>query len=223
MINGLKLAMLKILKKLKEKHYTNTKVMTVALVKCLHCQTEFKIIHQNAIKHNRLKRSHCQHCIQETYHNMTGTRIHRIWSGMIARAKDVSDQNYAGRGIGVCQEWEDFRVFYNDMHKTYKDHLTIERTDVNKHYCKENCTWVTMFDQQSNKRTTRRLIYQGKDIHLAELVRQSGVSKMKLTMRLNKGMTADEAVEDAKNSPYGKSKNPVNKKRREMRKLTSTI
>ena len=136
---------------------------------------------------------------------------------MMWRARDKADKNYGGRGISVCQEWSDFNVFYSDMSPTYSDDLTIERVNVNQHYCKENCVWATNMVQQSNKRTNRYLVYQGEEIHLAELVRRTGISKMMLRMRLNRGMSADEAVEDAKNSPYGKSQTSSAVKRREKR------
>ena len=113
-------------------------------------------------------------------------------------------KNYHGRGIEMCSRWESFENFYSDMSNGYSDDLTIERVDVNGPYSPENCVWTTMFKQQGNKRTNRTVVYQGEKIHLAELCRRSGFSKMMLTMRLNRGMTADEAVEDAKNSPYGK-------------------
>jgi len=119
------------------------------------------------------------------------------------RAKDLSDKNYAGRGIGVCIEWEDFKKFYADMREGYSDNLTIERKDVNRSYCKENCIWLSIFKQQANKRNNRVVVYQGEKMHLAELRRRSGVSKMKLLSRLNRGMSADEAVESARNSTYG--------------------
>lgn len=196
--------------------------MTLTLVRCLRCNMEFKIIHQNAVKHNRLKRTHCQHCIQDRYHNMTGTRIWRIWLGMKARATNPSDKNYGGRGISLCREWFEFENFYKDMSPGYSDNLTIERVDVNKPYNKDNCTWITMFNQQGNKRPTRRVVYQGEEIHLAELCRRSGFSKMMLTSRLNLGMTGDQAVADASTSPYGKSQNPKNISRREKRKCTTS-
>lgn len=179
------------------------------------------MLHQNAMSHNRKGSTHCALCIDETFHRMTNTRIWRIWQGLRHRAKDRSDKNYAGRGIALCPEWEDFTNFYADMSEGYSDELTIERIDVNGHYCKDNCRWVTNMEQQANKRNNRWLEYQGERIHLAELVRRSGFSKMMLTMRLNRGMTADEAVESCKNSTYGKSQSAVNRRRREKRKSTT--
>lgn len=195
--------MLEMVKKLEKKHVTPTREMTVISAKCLSCNMVMDILEQSFQKHNRLGRKHCQHCLPDSFHYLTNTRIWRIWMGIKTRVEDTSDKNYGGRGIEMCPEWKDFRVFYADMLEGYSDDLTIERIDVNGPYSKWNCKWVTMFAQQANKRTTRYLTYQGAKMHLAEIRRVSGVSKTKLTIRLNSGMTADEAVADARASTYG--------------------
>jgi len=164
------------------------------------------------MKNNRLGRKYCGLCIKDTFHNMTGTKFWGVWQGIRYRTKDKTDKNYGGRGIVVCEEWEDFVNFYNDMHQGYSEGLTIERIDVNGPYSKENCTWVTPLEQQSNKRNNRVVEYQGEKMHLAELCRRSRFSKMMLIMRLNRGMTGDQAVEDARNSPYGKSEKSMSRK-----------
>lgn len=209
--------MLEIVQILKEKHYTNTKAMTVTLAKCLRCGKVSKVLRQNVTKHNKKGSKYCQHCVQDKYHFMTNTRIWRIWQGMKQRAADATDVNYGGRGISVCMAWMNFETFFADMGDGYADDLTIERKDVNQPYSKDNCCWVSMFAQQGNKRTTRWVTYQGDRIHLAELCRRTGLGKMMLATRLNNGMTADEAAEDARQSPYGKSANPKNVRRRQKR------
>lgn len=211
--------MLEILRTLERKHYTNTKVMTLVLARCLRCGEEQEMLQQNAAKHNRLGRTHCQACITDTFHRMTNTRIWRIWMGLRARGRDTTDKNYGGRGIIVCPEWSEFDKFYEDMSPGYSDDLTIERIDVNGAYCKDNCRWATNMEQQANKRNNRVVVYQGESMHLAELVRRSGVSRMMLSMRLNRGMSADEAVASAKASPYGKGRKAM---RRRM-SMTSSI
>ena len=214
--------MFKILEVLGKKHYpSGCKSRTVVWAQCLACGTKQEMLQQNVAKSNRLRREHCSACIGLTFHRMTGTRIYRIWHGLRYRANDQLDKNYGGRGITVCQEWESFEQFFKDMYEGYSDDLTIERIDVNKPYCKENCRWASNMEQQSNKRNNRYVVYQGEKIHLAELVRRSGVSKMKLVLRLNRGMSADQAVKDAMDSGYGKNQRPVNVRRRERRMSTT--
>ena len=217
--------MLEIVKTLGERRFTGGKWRTLVIARCLHCGKESEMLRQNVVKHNKRSRIHCQHCTEDRYHRMTGTRIWRIWMGMRNRVYGTGGtrdlKNYHGRGIRMCEGWKDFENFYKDMSEGYSDDLTIERINVNGHYCKENCRWVSMFEQQSNKRNNRVVVYQGEQMHLAELCRRSGFSKMMLTMRLNRGMSGDEAVEDCKNSNYGKDQKPYNVKRRQNRMSTT--
>lgn len=201
--------MLTILRTLPERRFSGSKWRALVWAKCNRCGHESTYVQQNVTKHNKKGLSHCGHCISDVFHNLTNTRIWRIWQGMKWRASDATDKNYGGRGINVCPEWERFEQFFADMSPGYSDDLTIERKDVNKPYSKDNCRWATNMEQQANKRNNRHVVYRGETIHLAELVRRSGFSKMMLVMRLNRGMTGDQAVADAQASPYGKGNRAV--------------
>ena len=195
--------MLEILAVSERKRVTNTQALTVVFARCAHCGAFASMLKQNVVKHNQLGRTRCKHCVQGMYHHLTNTRIWRTWSAMKFRAMDETDRNYGGRGIGICKEWETFSNFYEDMRHGYQDDLTIERVDVNKGYCKENCTWVTPMAQQANKRTNRNLLFGGQMYHLAELCRRTGLTKSRLKSRLDAGMSPEEAVRAALNSTYG--------------------
>ena len=212
--------MFEILQEVGRRPRSSGKTLVVVKARCVTCGNMQEMLRQNVLKSNRSNQQHCSACFSDTFHRLTKTRIWRIWRGLKVRTEDTNDKNYGGRGITLCSEWRSFSKFYEDMSKGYSDDLTIERIDVNKPYCKENCRWATNMEQQSNKRNNRKVQYQGETLHLAEVCRRSGVSKMKLLMRLNRGMTGDEAVQDALNSPYGKSQRPVDVMRREKRKST---
>lgn len=81
-------------------------------------------------------------------------RIRNIFACMKQRCNNPKSKDYkyyGGRGI-KC-EWNNFDDFYKDMKKGYKENLTIDRIDVNKNYCKENCRWVVKNLQQQNRRS----------------------------------------------------------------------
>lgn len=63
--------------------------------------------------------------------------------------------SYGGRGITVCQEWDDFENFIKDMGECPTG-FTLERIDNNGNYEKANCKWASRSDQQVNKRKLER-------------------------------------------------------------------
>lgn len=90
-------------------------------------------------------------------------RFHQIWENMKQRCNNPNDYyyyNYGGRGIKICDRWSKYINFKADMEKSYKYHLkkygkkntTIDRINNNGNYCKENCKWSTLKEQNSNKR-----------------------------------------------------------------------
>ena len=90
-------------------------------------------------------------------HGRSGTRLHRIWKAMHTRCyneKFFAFKHYGGRGIRICDEWlQDFPAFERwAVSHGYRDDLTIDRIDANGNYCPDNCRWVTMAEQNQNKR-----------------------------------------------------------------------
>ena len=87
-------------------------------------------------------------------HGMSKTKTYKSWSGAKRRCynKNTSDYvYYGGRGITVCSRWlNSFENFLEDMGKT-PDKKTLDRIDSNKNYCKKNCRWATVKQQNRNK------------------------------------------------------------------------
>lgn len=120
-------------------------------------------------------------------------RIRKILNSMRSRCYNIKNnryKNYGARGIKICEEWsgkQGLKNFYNwAIENGYKKDLSIDRIDNNGDYEPSNCRWATS-REQSNNRTTNRLITYNKETHtLAEWSRILGISYNILQSRLNK-------------------------------------
>ena len=117
------------------------------------------------------------------------TRLYRIWGAMRQRCKNPNEagyENYGGRGIRVCPEWEDFFAFRAwALTHGYQEDLSIERIDVNGNYCPENCTWATRLQQANNKTNNRFIEFNGKRMTSRQWDRELGFREGVLSDRLN--------------------------------------
>lgn len=108
--------------------------------------------------------------------------LYTTWLSMRDRCNNPNNINfkhYGGRGISVCNEWNDFNVFKNDM--GYKpidgNKYTLERIDVNGNYCKENCKWATYIEQANNRRNNRaKYTIDNKEYSIRDIIDITGLS-----------------------------------------------
>lgn len=99
-------------------------------------------------------------------HGLRHTRIYKVWTGMKKRCYNQNDKDYeyyGGRGIKVCEEWKNSPEKFAEwaLSHGYDEHAqygecTLDRIDVDKDYNPSNCRWITIADQQRNKRNTKK-------------------------------------------------------------------
>lgn len=149
-------------------------------------------------------------CIKGQNHGMSDTRLYRIWNGVRHRCRNPKRKDYldyGGRGIDICDEWyDDFMTFYLWAYdNNYDDSLTLERIDVNSDYCPENCTWITLQEQASNKTNNDFIEYDNEIITLKELSRRTNINYQTLFRRYSKGDRGQKLVRpiDKKKSTRG--------------------
>lgn len=118
------------------------------------------------VKGSHLKDGHTSSCGCKLIELMTTHGLRKnnkseygTWIAMKQRCNNkIKDSyaNYGGRGIKVCERWENsFENFLSDMGKRPLN-STIDRIDNNKGYYPENCRWSTDLEQNRNMRKTKR-------------------------------------------------------------------
>lgn len=102
---------------------------------------------------------------------------------------------YGGRGITVCDSWNaSFEAFYADMGPRPSDCHTLDRIDNDKGYSPDNCRWATMQVQSSNRRTNRKITFNGETLTIAEWARRIGTSRQTIRNRLEQGWSDAEII-----------------------------
>lgn len=144
----------------------------------------------------------------EYYHNMTNTRMYKIWSNMLTRCNNKNSPNYyryGGRGTMVCKRWLKFYDFYIDMKDGYADNLSLDRVNNKGNYTKKNCRWVTVKEQALNRHNTIYLTAGGETKKLVDWAKEKGLSPVTIRVRLFHGRTHEEALSPAKKQ-YSRTK-----------------
>ena len=139
-------------------------------------------------------------------HSFPRTPTYISWQNMIARCTRPSNpafKHYKMRGITVCDRWLTFENFLDDMGVRPDGNYSIDRINNNGNYEPSNCRWATKVDQANNRITNNLFEYRGKTYTLANLVRETGVSKELLRSRLvrkrnknGRSWTVEEAVSE---------------------------
>lgn len=136
-------------------------------------------------------------------HGGSYSRLYQVWKDIISRCECKTDKRfhlYGGRGISVCHEWHDFRLFRDWADSSGYDEnavrgeCTIDRVDNGKDYCPENCRWVDMKTQSNNKRNNHKITIDGETHTISEWSDISGIKYGTISERLRRGFSERDAV-----------------------------
>jgi hypothetical protein len=110
--------------------------------------------------------------------------------------------NYGGRGIKICDRWNSFENFYEDMGEPPSNKHSLNRLDNDGNYEPENCVWSTEFEQQRNKRNNIYLSCRGERKVITDWAKQTGISVDTIRYRLRKGWNVEDAIFRPRYSSY---------------------
>lgn len=122
-------------------------------------------------------------------------RLYETWCNMRRRCNDPANkrwENYGGKGVKVCAEWNDYSVFRKwALAHGYADNLTIDRIDVNGDYCPENCRFADAKTQANNSTHCHYVEYEGKTYTLSQLAEHLGLTYSTVMHRISRGWSIE--------------------------------
>ena len=129
-------------------------------------------------------------------HGGSGTPLYNVWKSMRQRCNNRKSHDYKWYGmdgVKICEEWEDFASFRKwATENGYKSGLTIDRVGSKGPYSPENCRWITIQEQQKNKRNVLKFLYLGDLYTVDTFCDKFGISKAMFYDRKHKGWSLDQ-------------------------------
>lgn len=130
-------------------------------------------------------------------HGGHGTPEWKVWNGMIQRCRDPKCKaypRYGGRGIAVCDRWQEFANFYADMGPRPSPKHEIDRRDNDGPYAPWNCRWLLKSEQANNRRTTTIITWRGERMPFSKVCEMEGVHPETARSRLERGWSLEDAI-----------------------------
>lgn len=180
------------------------------IVRC-DCGKE-KVVSPNDVKSGKTRSCGCLHdqaCKDRATkfrHNVyKNKRLYGIYNGIKKRCYNKNEprySDYGARGISMCDEWlsphDGFDKFVDwALENGYADGLSIDRIDVDGDYSPTNCRWLTLQQQNRNKRETKWVDYRGEHIQLKVLCDRLKIKYDTVHDRIYKrGWSVERAIEE---------------------------
>lgn len=129
-----------------------------------------------------------------------GSPEYGVWQAMIRRCYDPNrngSENYLGRGIVVCDEWQGeggFERFLAHVGRRPSLKHSLDRIDNDRGYEPDNVRWATWKEQARNKRSNRLITIDGVTRCVAEWVELTDVVENTVRTRLRRGWDPKDAV-----------------------------
>jgi DNA-binding XRE family transcriptional regulator len=105
-------------------------------------------------------------------------------------------ERYGGKGVRVCERWlRSVADFVADVGPRPSPKHTVDRIDNDGNYEPGNVRWATVWEQNNNRCSNKRVELNGRTMTIAEWAREIGVSPFTLSARLNRSkLSPNEAL-----------------------------
>lgn len=118
---------------------------------------------------------------------------------MISRCynpKDKSYDNYGGRGIEMCDEWRtNYQAFENwALSHGFREDLSIDRIDNDGNYEPNNCRFVTLKENNQNRRSSKFYTINGETKNLQQWCDYYGIKRGTVITRLEHNWSIEKAL-----------------------------
>jgi hypothetical protein len=124
------------------------------------------------------------------------TPEYAAWKSMRNRCFNTSNPaypRYGGRGITVCERWNDYPTFLKDMGRKPSKSHSLDRIDNNKGYSPANCRWAGRKEQTQNRRSNKVVEFMGRRQSVAAWCDELGLVRNAVYLRLAAGVPVGEA------------------------------
>jgi hypothetical protein len=131
--------------------------------------------------------------------------LFELWRAMWQRCynpKAKGFQNYGGRGVAMCADWQHYPNFVRDM-APRPPGTTLDRIDNLLGYSQANCRWRTPKEQQRNRRNNRRITFRGETHAMSEWAEILGIPYPTLQQRIRLKWPLERALNAQKRHRYG--------------------
>lgn len=120
---------------------------------------------------------------------------YRVWLGMRTRCTNPKREKwhrYGGRGIRVCERWDSFAAFLEDMGPRPSPKHSIDRIDNDGNYEPGNCRWATSGEQFRNTSRPCKVVASGMGAMIvSDAERATGISRFTIYRRLRREAHGD--------------------------------
>jgi hypothetical protein len=117
--------------------------------------------------------------------------LYERWRSMKKRCEQPDHRSYrfyGEKGTKVCDRWQDFYTFEEDVSLFYEDGLVLDRINPKGDYSPENCRWINSTEnvrRQSNVSLTMEIAIKIRQLYRTGNWTQQGLARMFGTSRPN--------------------------------------